>query len=180
MKSILMSIRKPIADTIFKTWTKRLEYRTRFNKDFKGRVYVYESGKDGGKVAGFFDVERVIYARHDAAPTPEDWNILDGLDQKNFDEFFMIKAHAKPSVYAIEIKNVHRYYTQRTLKDFFEFYKPDMKTEVNRPPQSWQYIEIKGHAIDYPYALVDKVMPATPTEGESPTEEFMKERLKNE
>ena len=162
MKSVLMSIRKPIADTIFKTWTKRLEYRTRWNKDFKGRVYVYESGKDGGKVAGYFDVERVIHAHYDKAVTAEDWNILDDLDQKNFDEFFMIKAHATPSVYAIEIKNVHRYKYPKKL----EF----------RPPQSWQYIDMRG--FTEPESEIVEL--SAPTEGSSPTEEFMKERLKND
>ena len=172
MKSVLMSIRKPIADTIFNSWTKRLEYRTRWNKDFKGRVYVYESGKDGGKVAGFFDVGGCIHAHRDNAVNADDWVILDRLDQKNFDEFWTIKAHATPSVYAIEITNVHRFTRKLSLSEFCHCMLID---QLNRPPQSWQYIEYAEFEVLFFEMNSDKVEFTAPPEGKSETEKFMTE-----
>ena len=169
MKSILMSIKKPIADTIFKSWTKRLEYRTRWNKDFKGRVYVYESGKDGGKVAGYFDVGGCIHAHHDNTVNADDWDILDSLDQKNFDEFWTIKAHSTPSVYAIEIKRVFRFDNPMRLNEFMKF----INVKVERAPQSWQYIETIDNVFLPLGVPVDFI---EPPEGKSLTEEFMTER----
>lgn len=168
MKSILMSIKKPIADTIFREWTKRLEYRTRFNREYKGRVYVYESGKDGGKVVGFFDVQRIFRARYDKAPTPEDWKIIEALDERNFDEFFRIKAHATPSVYALEITNPCIFSRPKDLREFRGLKGETVKTA----PQSWQYIDATG--LKYTYTQVPPS--AAHVEGPSPTEQFMNER----
>lgn len=167
MKSVLMSIRKPIADTIFKSWTKRLEYRTRWNSDFKGRVYVYESGKDGGKVAGFFDVVRVVKAYRTKDISTDDLMFLDTLDDHNFNEFFRIKeTAARPYIYAIEITNPCRYETPMSLEEFGKA----KGCTVQRAPQSWQYIDT---ATDYEYGFT-AVPRAAPPEGVTPTEQFMK------
>ena len=169
MKSVLMSIRANISATIFKSWTKRLEYRTRWNPDFKGRVYVYESGKDGGKVAGFFDVERIITTGMEKVLTPDDWKILDDLDQKNFDTFFQAKNIYK-NVYAIEIKNPHVFKPSITLEEFNSAYK----VNVQRAPQSWQYIEVNDMELFDERILGVPVELETPPEGVTPTEQFMK------
>ena len=171
MKSVLMSIRANISATIFKSWTKRLEYRTRWNSDFKGRVYVYESGKDGGKVAGFFDVGRVVKAYRTKDISTDDLLFLDTLDDHNFNEFFSIKeTAARPYIYAIEIKNPHVFKPSITLEEFNSAYK----VNVQRAPQSWQYIEVNDMELFDERILGVPVELATPPEGETPTEQFMK------
>ena len=173
MKSVLMSIRANISATIFKSWTKRLEYRSRWNSDFKGRVYVYESGKDGGKVAGFFDVGRVIKAYRTKDISTDDLLFLDTLDDHNFNEFFSIKeTAARPYIYAVEILNPCRFDKPMCLEEFSKA----KGCTVQRAPQSWQYIDT---ATDYEYGFT-AVPLAAPTEGVTPTEEFMKKRGKNE
>lgn len=167
-----MSIRANISATIFKSWTKRLEYRTRWNSDFKGRVYVYESGKDGGKVAGFFDVGHVFKVNADENLNDEvlDWlENLEKTDKHSVTEFFRIKVNScKSHYYAIEIKNPHVFKPSITLEEFNSAYK----VNVQRAPQSWQYIDT---ATDYEYGFT-AVPLAAPPEGETPTEQFMKKK----
>lgn len=171
MKSVLMSIRANICATIFKSWTKRLEYRSRWNSDFKGRVYVYESGKDGGKVAGFFDVGRVIKAYRTKDISTDDLMFLDTLDDHNFNEFFRIKeTAARPYIYAIEIQNPRVFKPGISLEDFNKAYNVDVK----RAPQSWQYIEVNNIELFDDCIMGNLVPLATPPEGETPTEQFMK------
>lgn len=174
MKSVLMSIRKPIADTIFKSWTKRLEYRTRWNSDFKGRVYVYESGKDGGKVAGFFDVGHVFKVNADEDLNDEvlDWlENLEKTDEHSVTEFFRIKVNSgKSHYYAIEIQNPRVFKPGISLEDFNKAYNVDVK----RAPQSWQYIEVNNMELFDDCIMGNLVPLAAPPEGVTPTEEFMK------
>ena len=126
MKSVLMSIRKPIADTIFKSWTKRLEYRTRWNSDFKGRVYVYESGKDGGKVAGFFDVGRVVKAYRTKDISTDDLPFLDTLGRPDRDN--VIDGYINKNEEDVCADGIwQKYFTEQpaplTAEDIAEYFK---------------------------------------------------------
>lgn len=177
MKCVLMSIHKGLSDTIFRRWTKRLEFRTRFNTAFKGRVYVYESGPEGGRVAGFFDTGAILTTGRDKITTEADWNTLEKMDADNLNAFFVAKTNHE-CIHAIEIKNVVRYVAPRTLKEWTEAMTVDgcLKTLIERPPQSWQYIEVDGE----PYNMTTETVPLEVTEGEdtegeepSPTEEFL-------
>ena len=137
MKSVLMSIRAEVCKTIFENWTKRLEYRTRFNKDFKGRIYVYESGKDGThKVIGFFDAGHIVRDSADDGISEEDEKFLDTLDKDTL-EFYESIVADKDVLYAIEIKNPCRYIEPIALRDFAKA----KGCSIQCAPQSWQYIE---------------------------------------
>jgi len=137
MKNILMSIRAEISRTIFQDRIKRIEYRKRFNADYKGRIYVYESGKDGGKVAGFFDVDWVIKANREIELTDKELLNLDKLDDHNFNEFFSLREYANGVIYAIGIKNPCVFMEPMNLQDFAK----SKGCTIVCAPQSWQYIE---------------------------------------
>lgn len=139
MKAVLMSIRSEICKTIFERWTKRLEYRTRFNKDFKGSIFVYESGKDGmHKVIGAFDAGYIVRDSADDGISEQDENFLATLDKKTLEQYDKIVVD-KDVLYAIEIKNVRRFDTPMTLEQFSEYM--NVQRKVQRAPQSWQYFE---------------------------------------
>ena len=165
-RCVLMSIRAEIARTIFNTWTKQIEYRTRFG-DFRGRVYVYASGKEGGKVVGFFELKRVITTtRHKALKSP-DWDLIDRLDQKNHDQFFMAK-NCNEKMNMLFIENPRRLTNPLTLADFGKV----TGAAIVCAPQSWQYItthyEPQSEAVAPAYG-------STEFSADDATDEFLKE-----
>lgn len=166
MKAVLMSIRAEICKTIFHRWTKRLEYRTRFNKDFKGSIFVYESGADGShKVIGAFDAGYIVRDSADDGISEQDEKFLDTLDKKTLEQYEKIVAD-KNVLYAIEIKNVRRFTRPMTIDDFC---KAHATQKVTRAPQSWQYVDVIGEP-----APTVPVTPETQREGNDPTLDFMK------
>lgn len=167
MKAVLMSIRAEICKTIFHRWTKRLEYRTSFNKDFKGSIFVYESGADGShKVIGAFDAGYIVRDSADDGISEQDENFLETLDKKTLEQYVKIVVD-KNVLYAIEIKNVRRFPCPMTIEDFC---KAHATQKVTRAPQSWQYVDVIGEP-----APTVPVTPETQKEGDDdPTLDFMK------
>lgn len=170
-RCVLMSIRAEIARTIFEKWTKQIEYRRRFG-DFKGRVYVYASGKEGGKVVGFFDVNNVITTNRHKALKSSDWDLLDKLDQKNHEQFFMAK-NCNEKMNMLFIENPRRLTNPLTLADFCKV----SKSTIVCAPQSWQYIttayEPQSEAVAPAYG-------STKFSADDPTDEFFKCEVKDE
>lgn len=136
-RCVLMSIRAEIARTIFEKWTKQIEYRKRFG-DFRGRVFAYESGKEGGKVTGFFEVNNVITTKRHKALNAEEWDLLDRLDQKNHEQFFLAK-NCNEKMNMLFIERPHRFKQPVTLDDFCKA----SGAAIACAPQSWQYITVK-------------------------------------
>ena len=166
MKAVLMSIRAEICKTIFHRWTKRLEYRTRFNKDFKGTIYVYESGADGShKVIGAFDAGHIVRDSANDGISEDDEKFLDTLDKKTLEQYDMIVT-VRELVYAIEIKNVRRFTRPMTIEDFC---KAHATQKVTRAPQSLQYVDVTGEP-----ASTVIVTPEPMQDDKDPTIEFMK------
>lgn len=167
-RCVLMSIRAEIARTIFNTWTKQIEYRRRFG-DFRGRVYVYASGKEGGKVVGFFEVNNVITTNRHKALKSSDWDLIDRLDQKNHGQFFMAKNYNE-KMNMIFIERPHRLKQPLTLADFGKA----TGAAIVCAPQSWQYITVND---GYEPESVEVAPAYGPTNfgGDDPTDEFLKE-----
>lgn len=165
-RCVLMSIRAKIARTIFEKWTKQIEYRTRFG-DFKGRVYVYASGKEGGKVTGFFEVNNVITTTCHKELNDNDWNLLDRLDHRNFDQFFLAK-NGSEKMNMLFIENPRRLTNPLTLADFGKA----TGAAIVRAPQSWQYIttayEPQSEAVAPAYG-------STEFSADDATDDFLKE-----
>lgn len=137
-RCILMSMRRDWWLEIA-AGSKVIEYRARFNPDYRGKVYVYESGKDSRHaVVGSFRVNYVIYADKEKASTPDEWEIIDRLNSDQLNDFFSRKYHAEGSLYAIHVTDVVAYGAPMSLEDFGEL----LDKPVIRAPQSWQYINI--------------------------------------
>ena len=171
MKAVLMSIRAEICKTIFHRWTKRLEYRTRFNKDFKGKIFVYESGADGShKVIGAFDAGYIVRDSADEGISEQDEKFLETLDKKTLEQYEKIVAD-KDVLYAIEIKNVRRYREPLTLR---EFCISNANQTVTRPPQSWQYIDIITNDLEpaFEFVNLEEVVTIVEDEGEQQQGEY--------
>lgn len=172
-RCVLMSIRANIARTIFNTWTKQIEYRKRFG-DFRGRVYVYASGKEGGKVAGFFDVNNVITTNRHKALKCSDWDLIDRLDQMNHDQFFTAK-NCTEKMNMLFIERPHRLKKPITLEDFGKA----TGAAIACAPQSWQYITVDD---GYEPESVEVAPAYGPTDfgDEDPTTKFFKCEVKDE
>ena len=137
-RCILMSIRKEWWQEIA-AGRKVLEFRSRFPADYRGKVYVYESGKDSRHaVVGSFRVDYVIYADKAKASSHEDWEIIDRLNSDQLNDFFSRKYHAEGSLYAIHVTDVVADGAPMSLEDFGSL----LDKPVIRAPQSWQYINI--------------------------------------
>lgn len=137
-RRILMSIRREWWLEIA-AGRKVIEYRTRFPVDYRGKVYVYESGKDSRHaVVGSFRVDCVIVANKENASRDEDWEILDRLNSDQLNDFFSRKYHAEGCLYAIHVTDVVAYGAPMSLEDF----GARLDKPVIRAPQSWQYINI--------------------------------------
>ena len=166
-RCVLMSIRAEIARTIFNTWTKQLEYRKRFG-DFRGRVFVYASGKEGGKVVGFFEVNNVITTNRHKALNAKDWDLLDRLDQKNHGQFFMAK-NCNEKMNMLFIDRPRRLKQPLTLDEFGKA----TGAAIACAPQSWQYITVND---GYEPESVEVAPAYGPTDFcDDPTDEFLKE-----
>jgi predicted transcriptional regulator len=165
-----MSIRAEIARTILNTWTKQIEYRRRFG-DFRGRVYVYASGKEGGKVTGFFDVKHVITTKLHKALNAEEWDLLDRLDQKNHEQFFLAK-NCNDKMNMLFIENPRRLVKPLTLEEFGK----EAGAAIVRAPQSWQYITVNENFSPESYEVAPSYGSTefTADDGD-PTDEFLKE-----
>ena len=169
MKAVLMSIRAEICTTIFRRWTKRLEYRTRFNKDFKGVIYVYESGADGShKVVGSFEAGHIVRDSANDGISKDDEAFLDTLDKRTQAQYESIVAE-KDVLYAIEIKNVKRFTRPFTLREFAEFFATQ---KVERAPQSWQYVDVKNEDLEPLFVAIKPEI--VNDESASLTENFMR------
>ena len=167
-RCVLMSIRAEIARTIFNTWTKQIEYRTRFG-DFRGRIFVYASGKEGGKVTGFFDVNNVITTNRHKALKSSDWDLIDRLDQKNHEQFFLAKnMHDKMN--SLFIENPRRLVKPLTLEEFGKA----TGAAIVCAPQSWQYITV-NECFEPESVEVTPAYVPTDFGNEDPTDEFLKE-----
>src|SRR5574344_268616 len=137
-RSILMSIRREWWDEIA-AGRKVLEFRSRFPADYRGKVYVYESGKDSRHaVVGSFFVDYVIYADKASASRTDDWDILDRLNDDQLNDFFERKYHSTGRLYAIHVTDVVADGAPMSLEDFGAM----LDKPVIRAPQSWQYIKI--------------------------------------
>lgn len=137
-RCILMSIRKEWWKEIA-AGRKVLEFRTRFPSDYRGKVYVYESGKDSRHaVVGSFRVDYVIDADKEGASRHEDWEILDRLNSDQLNDYFNRKYHAEGRLYAIHVTDVIADGVPMSLKEFSAL----CDNPVIRVPQSWQYINI--------------------------------------
>ena len=152
-RCILMSIRKEWWQEI-STGRKVLEFRTRFPADYRGKVYVYESGKDSRHaVVGSFRVDYVIDADKAKASSHEDWDIIDRLNSDQLNDFFSRKYHAEGSLYAIHVTDVVADDAPMSLEDLSAM----LDKPVIRAPQSWQYINIKqGDNMAYMVQLSDR------------------------
>ena len=147
-----MSIRADICKTIFKRWTKRLEYRSRFNKDFKGVVFVYESGADGThKVIGSFTAGHIVCDRADEDLSEADEKFLQSLDEQTRAQYHRI-VDDTAVMYAIEITEVKRFTRPLSLREFSEFF--GTSKNVERAPQSWQYAFLKNEDLEPLYTSV--------------------------
>jgi predicted transcriptional regulator len=164
-----MSIRAEIARTIFNTWTKQIEYRRRFG-DFKGRIYVYASGKEGGKVTGFFEVNNVITTNLHKALKSSDWDLIDRLDQKNHDQFFMAK-NCNEKMNMLFIERPHRLKKPLTLEDFGKA----TGAAIVCAPQSWQYITVHDGFEPESFEVAPSYG-STDFTADDPTDEFLKDQ----
>lgn len=137
-RCILMSIRKELWQEIA-AGRKVLEFRSRFPANYRGKVYVYESGKDSRHaVVGSFCVGHVIYADKSRASRQDDWDVLNRLNSDQLNDFFSRKYHAEGSLYAIHVTDVVADGAPMSLEDLSEL----LDKPVIRAPQSWQYINI--------------------------------------
>lgn len=169
-RCVLMSIRAEIARTILNTWTKQIEYRKRFG-DFRGRVYVYASGKEGGKVTGFFDVKHVITTKLHKALNAEEWDLIDCLDQKNHEQFFLAK-NCNDKMNMLFIENPRRLVKPLTLEEFGKA----TGAAIACAPQSWQYITVNDGYEPESYEVAPSYGSNDfGSEDDDPTDEFLKE-----
>lgn len=137
-RCILMTIRRGWWSEIA-AGRKVLEFRSRFPADYRGKVYVYESGKDSRHaVVGSFRVDYVIVADKASASRTEDWDILAGLNGDQLNDFFERKYHSTGRLYAIHLTDVVADGAPMSLDDFGEL----LDRPVIRAPQSWQYINL--------------------------------------
>ena len=137
-RCILMTIRRGWWSEIA-AGRKVLEFRSRFPADYRGKVYVYESGKDSRHaVVGSFRVDYVIVADKASASRTEDWDILAGLDDDQLNDFFERKYHSTGRLYAIHLTDVVADGAPMSLDDFGAL----LDRPVIRAPQSWQYINL--------------------------------------
>lgn len=137
-RCILMSIRKEWWKDIA-AGRKVLEFRSRFPADYRGKVYVYESGKDSRHaVVGSFRVDYVIVADKARASRTEDWDILDRLNDDQLNDFFERKYHSTGRLYAIHLTDVVADGAPMSLDDFGAL----LDRPVIQPPQSWKYINL--------------------------------------
>ncbi len=150
MKAMLISIRKPFTDMIFRVddyyndYDKTNEWR---KKPLPlGHYFVYESKHKGGsgKVIGEFD----IVENHKfpiGSASFEDCMVSD-LVKQGIVAYGFLKGYANGAefIYANIIRNAKRYDKPRELG---EFLTPSGTGGVwgnhylSRPPQSWQYVE---------------------------------------
>lgn len=137
-RCILMSIRKEWWKEIAEG-RKVLEFRTRFPAGFRGKVHVYESGKDSRHaVVGSFIVDYVIDADKSRTSRIEEWDVLDRLNGDQLNDFFERKYHAEGRLYAIHVTDVVADCAPMSLEDFSAL----LEKPVIRAPQNWQYINI--------------------------------------
>lgn len=137
-RCILMTIRRGWWSEIA-AGRKVLEFRSRFPADYRGKVYVYESGKDSRHaVVGSFRVDYVIVADKASASRTEDWDILAGLNDDQLNDFFERKYHSTGRLYAIHLTDVVADGAPMSLDDFGAL----LDRPVIRAPQSWQYINL--------------------------------------
>lgn len=131
MLGYLLPIKKKWCDQIFNDQRKFFEFRKHFDKDFKGRCFVYESGNDGcHKVIGYFYTERIGYVRP-GKELDEDFDlILDSVPEEKVDEVLNL---GEP-LYCIPIIQPVRFIRPLMLKEWSLLYRIDKVW--TRPPQS--------------------------------------------
>lgn len=131
MLGYLLPIRKEYCDQIFKDQRKFFEFRRHFDQTFKGRIFVYESGKDGcHKVIGFFDTERIGYVVPGKEVTEDFDRLLDAIPEDKVDEVL----HCGERLYCIPIVKPQRFTKPRSLQEWSQIYKVDKMWTM--PPRS--------------------------------------------
>lgn len=118
----LLPIRAEWCAKIFDVQRKFFEYRKMFDATFKGRVFVYESGKDGcHKVKGFFDTERIAKVVP-AELVPEDFDkLLDSVPEDIVDEVLSL---GQP-IYCVPIFHPVQFCDPLTLEEFSKRFNLD-------------------------------------------------------
>jgi len=123
--SVLLSIKPKYVEKIF-SGEKKYEFRRKiFRRRDINRIYIY-SNSNVKKIVGSFEVKRII------SDKPENiWGICHRYGGISKNEFFKYFLGAKKG-FAIEIKNVHK---------FYEPIDPYSAIENFTPPQSFYYID---------------------------------------
>lgn len=131
MLGYLLPIKKQWCDQIFQDQRKFFEFRRHFDQSFKGRCFIYESGKEGcHKVIGFFDTERIAFVEPGKL-VPEDFDrLLDSIPEEKVEE---VLDYGEP-IYCIPILHPMRFTRPRTLAEFSDIYRLEKK--YTAPPQS--------------------------------------------
>lgn len=131
MLGYILPIKKQWCEQIFNDQRKYFEFRRHFDQSFKGRCFIYESGKDGcHKVIGFFDTERIAFVEPGKL-VPEDFDrLLDSIPEEKVEEVLTIGE----TCYCIPILHPMRFTRPMTLSEFSEIYRLEKK--FTAPPQS--------------------------------------------
>lgn len=151
MLGYLLPIRKEYCDQIFKDQRKFFEFRRHFDQNFKGRIFVYESGKDGcHKVIGFFDTERIGYVVPGKEVTEDFDRLLDAIPEEKVEEFL----NCGERLYCIPIIKPRRFEKAMSLEDWSMYYAVDKMWK--QPPQSRARIQYNGvyDALTVPVPII--------------------------
>lgn len=138
MKATLLSIHKHHSEKIFEN-TKKIEWRKKPLP--KGRIYIYETKKNGGsgKIVGY--VFSIHHKRYDYISQISDQYIsLGAISRKELARY----AQGKP-LYAHFILFAAKFNEPKELKEFnsYKTCKP-----IQKPPQSFMYIDDKGGIVE--------------------------------
>lgn len=124
-KKVLLSIKPEFVEKIF-NGEKKYEYRKiLFKNNTVSRIVIYASSPIK-KVVGEFEIGDILHATKN-----ELWESTQeksGISKEFFDDYFSNKEFA----YAIEIKDLKRYNSPKSLQDDFN---------IPHPPQSFVYME---------------------------------------
>lgn len=149
----LLPIRKEWCDKIFHDQRKFFEYRTKFDPTFEGRIFVYESGKDGcHKVIGFFNthtITKVVPGK--LVDEPLD-NLMDSLPDATVQETLSLGVEC----YAIPILAPATYDKPMTLEEFSRLY--DLDKIWIQPPQSRARITYEHPSKSLAVSLVETTL----------------------
>lgn len=158
----LMSLRTENVGPMFDDRTKQYEFRTWFPWNFKGRIFVYESGPNSKhKVVGFFDTRQVFTLEY-GKPWPKGFQpYVDKTCPQSLMELNDVSESLQPGkrICVIPVFAPRRMICEKTLAEFnraygvkfAQGYDNPRDRDLTRPPMSWRLIEANYDGEDDAY-----------------------------